>query len=173
MIRIRHLVAHGTLALALTLVGAPALAQYASPVRDVENPARTPFWASDTIDIAPGFAGVLNSPIATIPDDQRLVIEQVSMRCHSPSGNPIIHTDIRVTERLGGGSSRSHALQVPIDFQGTDPFNGPIYVGQISSRIYSDAGLSGSSSVSAGVIRASGTGTGVCFVTISGYTISL
>ena len=172
MIIFARLVLRGATALLLALAAVPAMAQFSTPIRDVENPARSPFRASATINVAAGFAGVLHSPLASIPENRRLVIETVSVRCASAVGNNIVYSDIRVTERVGLGST-GHVFQVPIRFQGTDPFSGPTWVGVLSSRIYSDAGLGGFASVNGGVIRETGTGTAFCTYSISGYTIGV
>ncbi len=172
MIRLSQRILRGALALTLALIVVPASAQFSTPVRDVENPARTPFWASATVNIPGGFAGVLNSPIATIPDNKRLVIEQVSVRCATQTGN-IVRVDLNVTERTGPSATASRNFSIPVGFQGDDPFAGRTFVGGISSRIYSDAGILGSGGVTGGVIRDNGTGTGFCAYAISGYTITI
>lgn len=165
-------ISRGILALTLLLIGVPAQAQFSTPVRDVENPARTPFWANATINISVGFGGVLNSPIATLDPGERLVLEQVSVRCTSPAGNGIVRVLIGVTEATGPSSWTTRSFEIPIQFQGTDPFSGPTYVGGISSRIYSDPIPIGASVVG-GVIRATGTGSGFCTFALSGYTLTI
>lgn len=172
MVTFSRLMMVNAVALMLAFMAVPAMAQFSTPVRDVENPARTPFRASATINIANGFSGVLNSPIATIAENQRLVIEQVSVRCATASGN-IVRVDLTVTQRTGPSSSTGHVFSVPVQFQGADPFAGRTFVGGISSRMYSDAGILGFSSVNGGVIRDNGTGTGFCAFAISGYTIQV
>lgn len=161
-----------SLGLGAILLASSALADFSSPVRDVENPARTAFQTNGTINISVGFAGVLNSPIYEVPAGTRAVIEFISARCNSPSGNPIVQVQLGVTELTSGGGSTTRSFQVPVQFQGTDPFSGPLYIGGLVTRLYSDRGLSGGG-VTGGVIRANGTGTGACFFTLSGHLISL
>ncbi len=150
---------------------AAASAQYSTPMRDVENPARTPFQASGTIDFSPPFAGVFGSPLFDVPAGRRAVIEYASVRCFSAAGNPIVSAVIQVTELTGGGSI-SRSFQIPITFQGTDAFSGPLYIGGLTTRLYSDRGLSGGG-VTIGASRASGSGSGSCAFAISGHTIAI
>jgi hypothetical protein len=140
-------------------------------VRDVENPALSPFTASATLTISPGYAGAFGSPLAEVPDGMRLVIEHVSVICRNTVSNPIVSASISVTERTSIGSV-SRPFQVPLGYQGNASIGGYTYVGSLSTRLYSDRGISGGG-VTMGADRTSGDGTGSCSFAISGHTISL
>jgi hypothetical protein len=153
------------------LFASAASAQYSTPMRDVENPARTSFQASATVVLDPPFAGVFGTPLFDVPAGRRAVIEHVSARCSSPSGSPIVQAVVGVTELTPLGSN-TRSFQVPLAFQGSDPFVGPLYIGSLTTRLYSDRGSAGGG-VTAGAGRANGTGSGSCNFTISGHTIGL
>jgi hypothetical protein len=154
------------------LFASAASAQYSTPVRDVENPARTPFQSSTTITMDPPFAGVFGTPLFEVPVGRRAVIEYATARCSSPSGNPIVQVVVQVTELLSGGGSISRSFQIPVGFQGVDAFSGPLYIGGLTVRLYSDRGAAGGG-VTAGASRSSGSGNASCTVTISGHTIAI
>jgi hypothetical protein len=151
---------------------AAASAQYSTPMRDVENPARTPFQASGSVTFDTPFAGIFGTPLYEVPTGRRAVIEYVSVRCSSPAGNPMVSAVIQVTELTGGGGSIARSFQIPITFQGTDAFSGPLYIGGLTTRLYSDRGLSGGG-VTMGASRANGSGSGNCSFAISGHTIAI
>jgi hypothetical protein len=142
------------------------------PTRDVENPARTPFQASAPIALDPPFAGVFGTPLYEVPAGKRAVVEYASVRCSSPAGNPMTQAVVQVTELLEGGGSISRSFEIPIAFQGTDAFSGPLYIGGLGMRLYSDRGPSGGG-ITAGASRASGSGSGSCSFAISGHLVTL
>ena len=146
-------------------------ATYSTPVRDVENPARSSFQASAIITMDPPFAGVFGTPLYDVPNGMRAVIEFASARCSSPSGNPIVQVVVQVAELTSGGGSIARNFEVPISYQGTDAFSGPLYVGALTTRLYADRTIGGG--VTAGASRASGSGNGNCSVAISGYLVAL
>lgn len=148
----------------LGLVASAASAQYSTPVRDVENPARTRFMDSGPVVMTPGLAGAVGD-IATVPAGKRLVIEQASVRCWQDAGN-ILTARIVVTQ-VNGGSSASINFDVPIRYQGVSPFDGRIFVGSMMTRLYADAGTT----VRGWATRDGGDGTATCGFAISGHTI--
>lgn len=174
MMRPAALPSRALLVAAFALWAAPALAQYASPVRDVENPARTPFQGSGNVTVDPGFGGVFGTTVADVPEGERLVIEHVSVSCTSASGNPVTSASLAVTQRTSPSSSISRSFQIPIRYQGNSSFGGDTYVGSLTTRFYADRGFSSSGGgVSGGVLRATGSGSSSCFFAISGHTVAL
>jgi len=158
----------------LGLLAGPALAQRVTPVKDVENPALTPFQSSGTVTIDPGFGGVFGTPVASIEEGQRLVVEHVSANCNSPSGNAVTSVSVGITMLTSPSSSVSRTFQIPIRYQGTASFGGPTYVGSLATRLYADRGLGSSGvGVTGGVLRETGTGSSSCFISISGHTVTL
>lgn len=159
------------LALGMVLFAGPSAAQFSTPVRDVENPARSPFWATLTLTINPGFVGFLNNPFATVPAGRRLVLEHASVRCSGPQNNPMTRATLNVTQRIDANNAQLRPFEIPLSPQGDDPFVGPTYAGSLATRIYSDAGLNNTSGVRIDGLRANGVGTTTCTFSISGHTI--
>lgn len=148
----------------LGLLATAASGQYSTPIRDVENPARTRFMDSGSVVLTPGMAGATGD-IASVPAGKRLVIEQASVRCWQEAGN-IITTRIVVTH-VNGTLSTSINFDIPVRYQGEDLFDGRIFVGSMMTRLYADAGTT----VRGWATRDSGVETARCAFAISGHTI--
>lgn len=148
---------------------AGAHAQYSTPVRDVENPARTPYASSGTTTVDPGFVGVFGTPIATVPTGKRLVVEFASVSCTTDSGNPVTVTSLGIVQRVSTGTITRN-FQIPIQSQGSGAF-GAVYVGALATRLYADPGLSDVGVITS-VQRTNGTGTTNCSFSVSGHTIT-
>ena len=145
--------------IALSLfVSASAHADVAE-VRDVENPARTPFVVNALVDIEP--SGLLRE-LGRVPAGKRAVIEFISMVC-SLRASDTIHLATVSFEP----NSRSYFL--PISKQG-DPFsNLQNWVAGQLVRIYADEGR-----ITLNVLHAeSNPGLSSCEVSISGHTIDV
>lgn len=137
---------------------------------DVTDTAQTFFTAAGELELPAGAAAVVNVPLATVPEGQRAVIEQASVVCNSPAGNPVIDARIGVTRLTGPGTFTKTSFTMPIRLQGTHPLYGPTYVGGLSTRLYSDRGLV-DGGITMAAIRESGAGAGDCFFTLSGYNV--
>ena len=163
----RHL-ALGVLA---TLFATSAIAQYSTPVRDVENPARTPFAASGTVTVGPGFAGVFGTPIADVPQNTRLVVDYVSVSCSSPVGNAPTLVSVGATLASSGGGTITRNYQIPIQPQG-NLASPTTFAGCLQTTLYADRQIGGGG-VSGNVLRETGSGTTTCSFTLNGHLISL
>ncbi len=88
----------------LTLTVAPAAAQYSSPMRDVDNPARQPFAITKNVVPFFGTATSLDAsnPVLTVPAGKRLVIETVSVNANLQSGQVGL---ARIGTTAGGGGA--------------------------------------------------------------------
>jgi len=149
-----------------------AQAQYSTPTRDVENPARTPFQASETLTLTQGIGASFNTTIADVPVNTRLVVEYASVQCTGPSASGPAAVSLAITQRTGPSSFSSLGFQLPVRNQGTSAFGDSIYVAGTPVRLYADRGTSGGG-VAAGVLRRGATGTTTCIFTISGHTINI
>jgi hypothetical protein len=154
-----------------TLFAASAFAQYSTPVRDVENPARTPFASSGTVTVDPGFAGVFGTPIADVPANKRLVVEYVSVTCSTPAGNEPNQVSVGATLAVSGGGTITRSYQIPIQPQG-DPASPTRFVGGLQTTLYADRQIGGGG-VSGNVLRETGTGTTTCSFSLNGHLISI
>jgi hypothetical protein len=155
------------------LLATSALAAgYSTPIRDVENPPRTFFQASGTLTMPANFVGVGGQTLADVPENKRLVIEEVSVSCFTPIGSSILTAAVNTVFATSPSSFVTRRFEIPMTFKGTDAFNGPVYVGRISTRLYADHPFIGSG-VTTSATRDHGVGEAECFFSLSGYTIDL
>jgi hypothetical protein len=131
-------------------------------VRDVENPARTPFVVEGVVNFA---ASEILTELGEVPAGKRAVIEFISMVCQTIPPDTIIF----VLFAFPRANAFPHYF-LPISKQG-DPGNSIFQswvAGQLV-RIYADAGP-----ISIQVARSSSTpNQSGCQVSISGYTIDV
>ncbi|MBI3470831.1 MAG: hypothetical protein HY013_05700 [Candidatus Solibacter usitatus] len=121
------------------------------------------FQTSATFTIPSGLTAPLSTPVlTTVPTAKRLVIESVTVRADTPTGNHIHTMALNVVS--GSGSL--------VDLLMTKQLVGSIndvWVGTHSVRAYADAG----SPVTAQVLRYSGLGTTTLRILIAGYLMDL
>ena len=140
--------------------GVPATAQTtkASPIVDVDNPARLPFQKTLC---TPGFGNPQCPDNITIPADKRLVIEYVSGSCTSATTDTASLVEIQTI--AGGQVASSHAVT---QFMGVSTVK-HYSVAQLT-RIYADP----NTPVHVAVSRFPGVGSASCIVTLSGHRVS-
>jgi hypothetical protein len=110
--------------LATLFLAATASAQFSSPVRDVENPARSPFlWSSHGTVSRSQSSGEF--PVADVPVRQRVIIEFVSAYCESAPVDNLFYSAISVLakdrspEAIPGKPLVRMAFPIPLLKQGT------------------------------------------------------
>lgn len=157
---------------AAALLAASASAQRSTPVRDVENPARSPLAATGSVDVPVGFTGSFNTSLVTLDADQRYVLEFASVRCTTPSGNAPTTVSLGIVENTAGGGVITRPFEIPLRLQGTTPGGTSTYVGALATRLYADSGLGGVA-VRGNVAREESTGSTQCNFNLSGHTIDL
>jgi hypothetical protein len=144
----------------------------AALVKDVENPARTAFLSEVSLVFSAAEAGTFEFFSDEVPNDMRLVIEHVSVKCTASESNPFVSASITVKQRISAASERSLSFEIPLAFQGSSLFGGLHWVGSLMTRIYADRGVS-DGRVRANALRANGEGIGNCDFALSGYTVAL
>ncbi|MBI4877168.1 MAG: hypothetical protein HY822_21245 [Acidobacteria bacterium] len=149
------------------MTGVTALAQYSQPVRDVENPARSPFWSFDGGPISLSTANVILN-MGTVPAGQRLVIEHVAVQCTGDADDNISQATISVYKKTGGGWT-SWSVPLAVRNQGTGYDGKGIWTASQVLRLYSD-GVGSATWVN--VHHRKTTSTAHCFAVVSGNTIS-
>lgn len=160
----------GTTILGVWLSGT-AFAQYSTPMRDVENPARTPVTVSTNATLSPGIGGSFGNPIYTVPAGKRLVLEFVAVNCTSPGGGRANLINIGVIQALGGGSFTTRSFALTITDHGTDAFGTRHSTASQLVRLYADSAPF--TSVNLGVSRSEASATMTCSADISGHLITL
>jgi hypothetical protein len=131
-------------------------------VRDVENPARTPFVVNVIVDIPPT---VQPAELGVVPAGKRAVIEFISMQCGT-----VPPDTITAVQFFFPRSNVFIHYFLPISMQG-EPGDFPqqSWVAGQLVRIYADAGP-----ISLSVRHSSqNPGTSACEVSISGHTIDV
>jgi hypothetical protein len=165
----RQVVRYAILALIAVAFSVTASAQYSQPVRDVENPARTPFWgyASGTIDLN-WVNTYLNA--GSVPSGQRLAIELVTLYCSTDADDTIAKAAIVVYKATPGGYS---AWEVPIlvHRQGSTYTGRATWTASQPVTLYSD-GVAGGG-VNVNIHHSKTTATASCVTFVSGHTINL
>jgi hypothetical protein len=135
-------------------------------VKDVENPAQTPFWGYDAGTIPVDWANTM-LVVGTIPAGKRLVIEHVAVSCTMDSDDGISRVEIHINKKNETGYN---SYKVPLSAQR----QGNTYNGKSSwtvsqpVRLYSDGGTT---STSVEVNRSKTTATASCYAIVSGYTV--
>lgn len=118
----------------ITMAAATASAQFSQPVRDVENPARTPFVLRGSCSAQADDWPTSCQPTATIAAGYRMVIETVSYG--GTFANAAYRTVAVVTTVDGIGPNEFY---LPVRDAGQIPStNYVVYTGTLSARIYTD-----------------------------------
>jgi len=136
-------------------------------VKDVENPAHSPFvgYASGTIDV--NWINHILS-VGTVPSGKRLVIEYVGIRCEGDADDSFPRATINVYKKTGAGGWTSFQVPVQMSLQGTTHDGKASWTASQSLRLYSDGGTGGTS---IDVHHKKTTATAFCVASLSGYTV--
>ena len=160
--------AHAVLALSMILFSAVSFAQYSQPVRDVENPARTPFWGAGSATIPLNYINQY-AAVGTVPVGQRLVIEHVAVQCYMDADDNISLVTIGVYRATAGGGWTNWSIPLVAQKQGATYDGRATWVVSQAVRLYSD-GVNGATSVNVAHSKTSATAT--CYVNVLGHTIN-
>lgn len=157
-----------------SLAATPASAQYAAPMRDVENPDRFPFMANAS--------GSLESPFVNgfvqfaTPLGRRYVIEQVSLSCTTPSASDQI-TSVSLSTRLNQGniSIGYSAPVLQMSRRGAAPFGGFVWTGHALVKMVSDPDTfspDGGKAISLNIFHTESNVTVSCNGFVGGHTVT-
>lgn len=102
-------------AAALCLFATAAGAQYSTPVRDVENPARTPFIIDDTHILTSQYVATTFSITGSYPTG-RMVIEHVSVTCKNPGEKGAVA--IAQLQVRTGATTPYAGFDIPMQYRG-------------------------------------------------------
>jgi hypothetical protein len=141
------------------------------PARDVDNPARQPFFGQFDVSISNGSnSGFGNLATSAVPAGKRLVIEYISALTSVPSGQKVTVIEIITAGAPGGAASLTWlGADFKATFDGLDRF-----ITSQPVRLYADSGAAiGSPAVRAYVSRDGDGGIGYSFVNISGYLVDV
>jgi hypothetical protein len=153
---------------------ASLLAQFSSPIHDVENPAHSVMRFSGQVSLAAGFSlGAAN--LGVVPLGKRMVIEHASVRCTIDSSPGIDVFNLQLTAyEVVGTTLLSHFYELPFTKAGVAGSSAGYYTSH-SLRLYSD-GNSVNQPLQIFVSLTGNlppSGAGSCGVELSGYTVNL
>ena len=143
--------------LAALFLATAANAQYSQPMRDVENPGRTPFQSVAELNVAGSSqsgVGVTLLPTgasSTVPAGKRAVYDGIYVFCDAPG--------VKFVQFYPRQSGTKPTVYVSLDANG---------IGNVNMRVYGDAGDTPGLSVNNTAV-----GVAHCTVTITGHYITL
>lgn len=155
--------------LILVVCATSAFAQYSSPVRDVENPARTPFWGHASGSFSPNFQNAILN-LGVVPIGQRLVMEHVSIYCTMDADDNVSLATVSVTKNSGGGGWTSWSVPILVQKQGATWDGHVQWVGSQVVNLYSD-GVGSSTYVN--IFHSKTTSTPSCTASVAGHTLTV
>lgn len=148
-----------------------AQAQYSSPMRDVENPDRTPYAESVSVTIAPPF--VNNFAFLPTPAGKRVVLEQAALLCVTPSATDQVSVGLlQATKVLGSGVTQSMTVAILVPQRRAGLFSGVQWADSQRIKAYSDAvpsAANGGFGISVNVYHSETSVTAQCTVSVSGH----
>lgn len=157
------------------LVALPAMAQFASPVRDVDNPDRQPYQERGSVTISPGIVnGFINFPT---PTGKRYVIEFVSVQCTTSSATDTFpQVLLTVTKITSPSSTFSFGTNVvSLEKRGPAFFGGDVHAGSANVKMYSDYSpftAGGGNGISFNIFHSDASVSASCVGVVTGHTIT-
>lgn len=164
-----------SLARATALVGCllplAALAQYSTPMRNVDNPDRLLYQESVFVNIQPPFVNTF--AMFPTPAGKRVVIEWVGLNCSSTSTTDVFPLVLLNVTRVGG-SSLSMGL-APTVRTGSGAFIGNVSLGQTALKAYSEpvsGAADGGNGIYLNIFHAESSQNASCNATVTGHLVT-
>jgi hypothetical protein len=148
-----------------------ALAQYSTPMRNVDNPDRAPYQETVVFSIQPPY--VNGFAFFPTPAGKRVVLEWVGVNCSSTSVSdvfPLIYLNVT----RAGGLQTSMPL-APMVRTGANIFIGNVSVGHTVLKAYSEAlpnVADGGNGMYLNVFHSESTQTASCQATLNGHLVT-
>lgn len=148
-----------------------ALAQYSSPVRDVENPAHSPLRIKLTLIEQAQFGFQLFTTVNAIPLGKRMVVEYISVTCRTMANEAAQVAELSFFA-YDSTSMGLIAYALPVTKSTPQPFLGTRYFASQGVRLYAD-GANGPTIGAEMTLTASPQTDVTCDFVISGYTVNM
>lgn len=118
-----------------------ALAQYSTPMRNVDNPDRFPYQESVSASLDPPY--VNGFAFLPTPAGKRYIVEFVSLTCTTPSvSDSFPQVFLSVTKNLSTTASTGASIALaPMVRGGPSVFGGYVWTSQTLLKAYSDPSL--------------------------------
>lgn len=159
-------------ALVGSLLPLAALAQYSTPMRNVDNPDRMPYLETTNVTISPPFVNAF--AFFPTPAGKRVVIEWVSMGCSSSSASDVFAQVYLNVLRPGGNSGQSIAL-APMVRTGSGVFIGNVSLGQTVLKAYAEpvpSAPDGGNGIYLNIFHTESSQNASCNATVSGHLVT-
>lgn len=160
----------------LALTAMSAAAQYSTPMRNVENPDRYPYYHFSSATIGTPFVnGFINFPT---PPGSRYFIEQASISCTTPSNSDVFtQALLSVTKIVSPNSTQGFSSPI-VNLQKVGPsfFGGFLWNGSARVKVISDANpfsADGGGALFFNVFHTDTSVTVSCFATLFGHSLPL
>jgi len=158
----------------LALAAGSASAQYSTPMRDVENPDRSPFMLNTSGNIEAPFAnGFLFFPT---PTGRRYFIDYVSLTCTtSNAGDTLTQVLLGVRQNTANGTIANITPAIAMERRGAGPISGTIWSGAANVKMFSDPDLNtagGGTNISMNVFHTDSSSRAQCSAFIYGHTLA-
>lgn len=160
-----------TAALAAALCPLAALAQYSTPMRNVDNPDRLLYQESVFVSLQPPY--VNGFAFFPTPAGKRVVIEWVGLSCSSSSASDVFPFVSLIVTRVGGGQLSMPLA--PMVRTGSGVFIGNVSVGQTSLKAYSEASAAapdGGTGIYLNIFHSESSQTANCNATLTGHLVT-
>jgi len=159
----------------LALASVPAWAQFSTPMRDVENPDRSPYMAAVSGNLeAPFVNGFLFFPTAS---GKRYFIEYVSLTCTTPNaGDSFTQVFLGARQNVTNGSLGYATPAIVLERRGPAAFGGTIWSGSANLKMFSDPDNftpGGGTSISMNIFHTDPSSRAVCSGFVSGHSLPL
>jgi hypothetical protein len=152
---------------ALLVMASTASAQFSTPVRDVENPIRSPWRVNTLVYANPNEPYTKTFDIYDAPTPKVFVIEFVSLYCEANSADSIYNVGFAVTTKTD-----SHYFHVPISKQGTTHWNDTSWSAAQTVRVYFQTSQVGNYPEIKLTIQHLTQNSFSCFVSLSGQVLN-
>ena len=154
-----------------------AQAQFSTPMRDVENPDRSPYVQNASASLpSPYVNGFLSFPT---PLGKRYVIEYIAVSCSTPSTTdtfPQVYAGVTKIVSATQLNGFSFPAVVTLTKRGSSFFGGFVWEGAAQVKLISDAYTfdpSGGSGITLNIFHTDTNVAASCNATLSGHTLSL
>lgn len=162
-------------AASIATVAVPSLAQYSTPMRDVENPDRSAFMVNANGSLEPPFVnGFVQVPT---PAGKRYFIEYVTLNCTlNSTSDSITQVLLSTRQNISNGSLGFSSAPLALERRGNAAFGGVSWTGSAMVKMFSDPDVftaGGGTAITFNVFHSESASRGSCSAFVSGHTLPL
>jgi hypothetical protein len=155
-------------------IATPAVAQYSTPMKNVDNPDRFPYQESNYFTIDMPYKNAFG--YFPTPSGKRYVIEHVNLSCSTPSATDTFpQVYLTVSKNVTNGTIGTAVPLAPPQKTGTAAFGGYAFFSASSVKVYADPSPYDANGGSAIYLNVFHTDTSVkpgCSAVITGHSVT-